>query len=467
MEQIKKFTIDFFKNLKCDLRRGEGDVLVVENVPSSFEDLVGRVGPYRLAFVAGVEGAEFVGKSSLMLETMRKFLKGAGKTTLLRIDFDCDPEVEVRKRLSLRNCEIDSLKKSCRNSFFSRFSFVTSFNYLNESERVASEVYVHEGAIVEGNLGGYKVVDGDVLKVDSEKVKEDYEIARRRSVELDSEKRDEIAGVLKGRVEDEIARIREYYDIQLKEFGGDLNERLERVRAVELELRSCAEDESDVLRKRLERLRGSLVKAGSDEIVGRVLKEREMTIQDVMQKFSLNVDRKLLNMTVIYYPRYIFRLCLKSDVGESVERFIEVSYDPLTKSLGKLKCEGCGSEIRNLSLCSGGHISCGDCLDSCGECGRRFCARCLKRDCGVCGRKLCKDCVKMCLRCGGSVCSTHMRTDCVSGEERCVSCLRVCFRCHGMAEEKHFGEASDGSKVCEKCLGAERREKVLKNFNFK
>ena len=40
-------------------------------------------------------------------------------------------------------------------------------------------------------------------------------------------------------------------------------------------------------------------------------------------------------------------------------------------------------------------------------------------------------------------------------------CLRACMRCHGMAEGKFFGEARDGSKVCLKCLGEERREGVL------
>ena len=87
--------------------------------------------------------------------------------------------------------------------------------------------------------------------------------------------------------------------------------------------------------------------------------------------------------------------------------------------------------------------------------------KCLKRSCSSCGRKLCKNCVRVCLKCGKSSCSTHMRTDSVSGEERCVSCLRACLRCHGMCEERFFGVALDGSKVCLKCLGIERRDGVL------
>ena len=68
------------------------------------------------------------------------------------------------------------------------------------------------------------------------------------------------------------------------------------------------------------------------------------------------------------------------------------------------------------------------------------------------------------MSCGRYTCRDHFRKDCVSGEERCVFCLRACLRCHGMAQEKYFSEARDGSKVCQKCVGEENRNKVLKNI---
>ncbi len=516
MEQIKKFTEEFFRNLKCGLF-WNGDVLVVENVPRGFEDLVGKNAPYKLSFVSGVDDAEFVGKGSRMLLMMTKYLEGAGKATLLRIDFEVDAEAEIRKRVGLKNCEIESLVKRYKNSFFSRFSFVTSFNYLNESERVLSEVYVYEGKVVDGDLSGYSVVDSRESvssrhdpagpgvgsresKIDTMQVRKDYVIAKERSIELTKGKQKEISGVLKEKVEVEIDRIREHYDRQLRELGGDLNGKLGKIREVELELRSRrsvapkgvpsqiqtkdelgqtlppaqmasadADKVGNVLRKRLERLRMTIVKSGDDEVVGRILKERDMTIGDAMQKFSLNVDRRLVNTTVIYYPRYIFKLHLALNGHDSGEpknsevagRLMEVSYDPLTRNFSGLDCEGCSRRLDRINLCENGHVCCEDCLDRCGECGGFFCVRCLGRSCGSCGRKLCKGCVKMCLACGGSVCSTHLRKDCVSGEDRCVSCLRACLRCHGMCEERFFGEALDGSKVCGKCLGIEKSGKVL------
>lgn len=465
MERIKEFTESFFRNLKCGVS-WNNEVLVVSNVPRGFEDLFGEKSPYMLTFISPKSGEHFVGKGSQMLGIMNKYLEGAGKATILRIDFEIDPESEIRKRMALRNCEIESLTKGYRNSFFSRFSFLTSFNYLNESERVLSEVYVHDGEVVDGDLSGYTVVDGDKLEVDGEKVKRDYKIAQVRAIELSSRKQEEVGGVLKEKAEAEVERIRGHYDKQLKEFGGDLNGKLGKIREVELELRGCDEGEKGGVRKRLERLRLGIVKSGDDEAVQRVLKEREMTIGDVMQKYSLNVDRKLANTTVIYYPCYVFKLHLKNNKvagrrPQAAGRVLEVSYNPLTKSFSGLDCEVCEKRLDRVSFCESGHICCENCLDRCGECGGIFCDKCLKRSCKACGRKLCKSCVKMCFACGGVVCATHLRKDCVSGEERCVSCLRACMRCHGMTMEKHFGEALDGSKVCEKCLGAERSGKVL------
>ena len=464
MDQIRKFAVEFFENLKCDVS-WEGDVLVVENVPRSFEDLSGKSSPYRLNFVSEEGEGDFVGKGSVMFSFMIKYLKGAGKASILKIDFDVDAEREIRKKVGFKNCELESLSKKYHNGFFSRFSFSTSFNYLNESEKLLSEIYVYDGKIVEGDLNGYSVSDGrgtdiggrDVV-VDKKRVKMDYEVARVKAVELTGGKREEISGILKKRVEAEVDRIREHYDNILKEIGGDLNGKIDKIREVELALRSCSGDECDSLRKKLIRLKGSLVKAGDDESISRVLKEREMTVRDAMHKFSLNVDRKLVNTTVIYYPIYSFRLCLK---GDGVSKFVDVGYNPLTRELSGFDCESCGCGLDRIALCGNGHLSCDDCLSKCGECGGVFCKKCLKRSCSVCGRVLCRDCARVCFRCGKVVCSTHLRKDCVSGEERCVSCLRACLRCQGLSEEKFFGEALDGSKVCQKCLGRERSGKVL------
>jgi len=454
---VEKFVLDFFNNLKCDISR-EGGVLVIKNVPKSFEDLFGKEAPYRLTFNSSSDGI-FAGKGSPILAAMTKFLDGTGKTTLLRIDFDCDAEKEISRVISLKNCEISNLAKKHKNSFFSRFTFLTTFRYLNESEQVVNEIYVHNGNVVEGDLSGYTVVEGDSKLASGKHLEKDYGIARDYLKKILGTKTSEIGNVLGDKVEIEIERIRKHYQNLLSELGGDLNETLDKVKETELALRTAEDGERGVLRARLERLKRGLVKVGDSEARDRILKEQEFTIKDAMHKYSLGIDNKLINTTLIYYPVFSFNLFLRGNRNSG--RYIEMTYDPLTRSLNEINCEGCGIKIKDLSLCGSGHICCESCLRKCGECGGQFCVKCLTRSCSVCGRPLCKDCSKMCLGCGKNVCATHMRTDCVSGDERCVNCLRACMRCHGLSNAKYFGEAMDGSKVCQKCLGAEKRGKIM------
>ncbi len=464
MEQIRKFSEEFFKNLKCQTRwenndEGKISILVVENAPKSFEDLFGKPSPYRISFDAEVEGCEFIGRGSALLTTMTKFLDGAGKTTLLKIDFDVDIEKEISKSVSFKNCEINNLVKKHKNNFFSRFTFMTTFNYMNEAEQVVNEIYVHDGKIVSGNLAGYRILEGRREDAMSSHIEKDYKIAKEKLKGLLDEKTQEIGNSLGEKAEKEVARVRGHYENLLKELGGELSETIKKIDETEIALQSAEEKDVENLKARVGRLRKELVKIGKDDSRDKILREQKFTINDVMQKHSLNIDNKLANTTVIYYPIFNFDLFLKK--GSSM-KLVKMTYDPLTKKISDLKCESCGKKITQLNLCSSGHISCDDCLEKCGECGKEFCKKCLTRACSLCGKKLCNSCSVMCIGCGKYVCSDHIRKDCVSGEERCASCLRACLRCHGLAAERYFGEALDGSKICQKCLGAEKRNSVMK-----
>lgn len=463
----------------------DGDKLIVENVPGKFEEYFGRVSPYEFVFDKRVKG-EFAGKGSEVLEKILKFLKRGGKTSILRIDFSqrddskgpADVDI-IMEKLRLKNCEVESVGRRFKNNFFTRFSFVVNFNYLNESERVVEEVFVYDGEVIDGNLEGYDVVDGEKLDIDKGKVKADYEVALKGLGERVREVQERIAGELKEKMDEEVGRIRDYYEVQLREFGGDLSDKLSRVKELELEIRGAGEEEKEVLLRRLEKLRSGLVKVGDDDAVERVEREREATIDDAKQKFSLGVDRKLVNTTVVYYPVFVFKIYLREgsltamgstssntnvpseDPRRAGKRLIEICYDPLTGEMDGLDCESCGKSLDGVNVCANGHLSCSECMGVCGECGGKFCRKCLERSCSVCGRKLCKNCLRVCRGCGRYTCATHMRKDCVSGDERCTICLRACLRCNGVSQEKFFGEARDGSKVCGKCLGKERRSGII------
>ncbi len=481
MKPIENLVVEFFKSLRCDISFN-GGIYHIENVPKNFEDFCGKKSPYRICFSAKVSDAELVSESSSLVSAISRYLENSGKVSLLKIDFDdssggvsgiqeysreegslerIDPLKEIEKVISFKNCEVSNVVKKHQNSYFSRFSFMTTFHYMNEQEKIINEIYVHNGEVVEGDLIGYSIVEGNIEEASTSHLEGDYPVAKEQVKRLLKEKTGEIGKIIEEKLEKEIERIKAHYKNILGELGGNLNGQLKKIQEVELALRVAEREESEVLRNKLNRLKASLVKIGKDDARERVLKEQEFTIKDAMNKHSLNVDNKLINTTVIYYPVFSFDLFLKND---SLDRVVKMNYDPMLKKLESLICDSCGGKISRLNLCSSGHIVCDGCFGKCGECGKQLCKKCLERFCSICGKLLCKTCAIICRGCGKSVCCNHTRKDCVTGEERCISCLRACLRCHEMTEEKYFSESLDGSKICQKCIGTEKRIDVMKKI---
>jgi hypothetical protein len=306
------------------------------------------------------------------------------------------------------------------------------------------------------------VLEGEKMIENKDFLKKDYEIAKSHLHGLTVEKTKQVSDWLKNNLEKEIEDIERHYENLLGELGGDLNKQIDKIKQLELKLRTSEDlEEKEELKNSIDRLRKGLLKLADDDARVRISKEKEFSINNAKQKNSLNISNKILNTTIIYYPVYQFNLYVKRNASK---RFIELNYNPLTKELEKLNCEACQIPLKEIQIDEAGHIVCADCLEHCSECGKIFCSKCLSKSCHVCGKPLCKSCSKVCFKCGNYVCPTHLRKDCVSGEERCTMCLRACLRCHGVTEEKYFRESMDGSKVCLKCVAQEKRKKVMKNL---
>lgn len=456
-EKLRSLAIGFFRGLKCEVV-DKGDCILIENVPSGFEDFYGKKGPYNLVFGEGSSEGELVVGGSSIFNAMTRYLKKGGSTTLLRIDFDIDSRKELEKFISLKNCSVGNLVKKHKNNFFSRFSFLTEFQYLNEKEKVMNEIYIHEGEIVRGDLEGYTVLEGKREEVNFDEVKEDYELAKERVKELIKPKISEIQNKISEAVEFEVDKVRGHYNRQILEIGDKIEKSVERIKGLKDEYLKSSD--SDILKK-IARLKHAVQEINEAGELHKIRREEDRAIKDLLGKHSVDVKNKLINTTVIYYPIFSFSLSLENNAGK---RLVELEYNPLTKSLEPFNCEACSKEISVLNLCSNGHIVCSGCLEKCGECGKQFCENCVSKCCSLCGKKLCKTCLQVCRGCGGYVCNDHLRKDCVTGEERCLNCLRACMRCHGFTEEKYFGEAKDRSKICQKCLATENRGSVLKEI---
>src|SRR3989339_546863 len=127
--------LKFIENLQSTVIE-KGDSLVISNVPEKFEKFYGKKSPYIFVFKSEDKNSqnEFIEKGNYLLKTISNFLEEQGSTTLLKINFDIDFEKEIKKRIKLNNCQIEKLIPKKKNNFFFRFTFNTSFQYLNEKE---------------------------------------------------------------------------------------------------------------------------------------------------------------------------------------------------------------------------------------------------------------------------------------------------------------------------------------------
>src|SRR3989339_251043 len=304
-DSIKQFIIKFFENLQSTVIE-KGNSLVISNVPAKFEKFYGKKSPYIFVFKSEDKNSqsEFIEKGNYLLKTISNFLEEQGSTTLLKINFDIDFEKEIKKRIKLNNCQIEKLIPKKKNNFFFRFTFNTSFQYLNEKVKMTNDIYLYENKIIDGDLASYIITEGNKRDVIMPDIKEPYNIAKEK--------------------------VKELIQPKITLLAKNLSEKL---------------------------------------------------------KHSLNLNTKLFNTTLIYYPVLNYDCYL---INEHGKRIIEVSFDPLTKELKQIFCESCEDKIETINLCSSGHIICNKCLIKCNSCNITYCNKCLNIICESCIKEIFK-----------------------------------------------------------------------------
>ena len=75
---VKDFVYSFFEKLQCSLSY-EGNILIVEKVPKSFEEHLGQKAPYRLTFESFSADALLVERNSPFFTSILSFLDSSSK----------------------------------------------------------------------------------------------------------------------------------------------------------------------------------------------------------------------------------------------------------------------------------------------------------------------------------------------------------------------------------------------------
>lgn len=406
MNNLKDFFVKFFKQLKCEITEKE-DCLIISSVPQSFEKFSGKRGPYKFSFDKEIENYELISSNHYLIRTIKDFLEGHGETTLLKAKFDLDLKEELQKIIPFTNSKIKSINKFSIFDEVIQFSFSTTFRYLNESKVLINKIFVRDGKIIDdpklNNLS-----EGDKKDLSNLNLEKHYEIAKEELKKIILPETEKLREELGERLSEEISRIEKLYE-------GNFTEIKEKEESIKKQIENNKENEEK--RKRLEKNIESLQEENN---IKKIKEEKEEFIQKEIKKYGLRIDNKLINTTIICFP--IYKLSLTLELEKDNLKIIELVYHPLDKKIEPVYCKSCGKELKEIILCSSGHLTCRECGDKCPSCEGIFCKSCFVRECNECGRKICQRCQNICSSCGKVFCNMHIRN--VNGKKLCRSCER-------------------------------------------
>jgi hypothetical protein len=439
-EDIKQIIVGFFKSLKCEISETSNS-LIIKKIPEKVWKVFGISENIEVNFVNNGYGL-FMDSHSDLYRKIKDYLKTNPSKTLLKIDFEFPSN--IKERIPLRNCSVAKIEKKHENNYFSRFTILTTFRYLSKIEQVLNEIYVHEGKVVQGDLKDYDVKEGQVEEVSTDHLAADYDVAKHILHDLTNKKVEEISIELDDELNKEILRIEEHYSSILGEFNLNKSRLTERIKEAGL----SGEEE------KLKKLNEIFENNFCEREFQKILKEKQVLIDNEKMKFSLDVENKLINTTIIYYP--VFKIFLSLDEA-GFKKTLEVFLNPLTQEITNFSCDSCNTLLDQINVCHGGHICCGSCLHVCSECGKRFCRLCIAGICNGCGKLVCKNCARECGDCKKLFCKNCMRTSSITGKEKCTHCVTYCPKCSRIVENSNLTRDSSGAMVCKSCGGSHRR----------
>ncbi len=446
--KIKSFVSRFFENLKCQVKDDLGKI-TVEKIPADFEKFCGKKGPYYFSFDKEEGEYELITKGSYLIKAINDYLENRGQTTILRIEFEFDPRKEIEKIAPLMNCKFAQFNKSTTYEYFTRFTFSTYFQYLNEKEQIINSVFVKKKQIFDIDLSKYKTIEAKKRESVILNIDQDYNVAKEKLKEQIKEKTQDVAKNLKESLDKEIERIKAHYHNQIKEIYDEMDKNKKKIEQIEKEKDEAVLSGKNLnaeFDKKIEKIKKDIEKLENSEEKERATREEEFFIKDEMQKHSLNIKNKLINTSVIYFPKFSSNVYLKND---KTARMISFEMNPLTGEKSDIVCDNCKKKVNQIILCSSGHLTCADCGVRCKSCGDIYCEICMKKTCADSGREICDQCAVRCIKCGQWKDKVNFGN--LEGRKICRSCMERCSSCGKMCDPD-YSKKENGKVICKDCV---------------
>ncbi len=368
---LRNFTVKFFQELGANIVE-VGSTLLVTQVPVKFQKFYGKNEPYNIAFDKNQSSlsVEIVTSESYLLKTMRSYLENTGESVLQKLFYPLQSDSLIKSNLVLRNCTISKINNNLSHRPIVKFTFQTTYKYLNDEERLVNDVFIDKNNIFSINLTKFRVDSLKNKDFEIPNLRDNYELAKSKIKDLISSRTTEIAKQLEDTLSKEVQRINDHGAQQIKEVEAQIN----KVRAKNPNLDFSAYE----LQKK------------------QFLSDRDLQISNEDKKYALRINTKLLTTAVIMTPFYDFEVFFKN---QDITRLVLLSYDPLYDKFILPNCDLCKKSLNEIILCNGNHVVCRDCGAECEDCGKISCNQCLKQECAVTRRKICKQCGATCSKC--------------------------------------------------------------------
>jgi len=362
----KKFILEFFKDSGINDDKG---VLTITNVPASFEEFIGKKSPYKLVFDLNlhnkIKETELIMQGSYFLCAIKDYLANKGLTSLLKLNIKPDLN-EIKKTMchhtqkcvvSKGTCFLDAQKSNISNlsnpkvgvyfsdikknpklknskivevipadnSFLTQFSFLSSYQYLNEKKQSINKFLIKDKEILDIDITGFKSSNGKKEDIPEIDLTSQYNLAKRKldiNVIKDIKP---IKSLLHTKLEKELFRIKDHYYKQIKEKDDEVEKCKLKIKLLKSKLKHTFYERDIATIKRTivdsERRLEMLQKRSYRE---RLNSEEIFHKNDEIEKHVLSIKNTLINVTIYYYP--IFDISVMQKGKKTI-----LKYDPVLK----------------------------------------------------------------------------------------------------------------------------------------
>ncbi len=284
----KNFLMEFFKDFSTEEKER---VLHVTNVPEDFENFIGKKAPYKFVFDINthnkVANSELIMQGSYFLLAIRDYLENKGQTSLVKLQ-----AIPGKSTLS----------KIKGEKLFYEFSFMSTYQYLNDKKQSLNRFFVKDGKILEIDVSKFKTQKGNKDEIQTLNSEEYYQLAKKKLGERISSDIKPIKKILKQKLERELTRVKSHYNKQIKEKDDEVESCANKIKLLQSKLRhtSYERDRNIIMRmiresnERLEMLKKRSYKE-------RLKVEEEFHIKDEVEKHALTIKNTLINVTAYYF----------------------------------------------------------------------------------------------------------------------------------------------------------------------